>query len=190
MSAARPVALVIDPSGELEATLVRIEDWLLFTEPDSAEQERAVALGAKVAGNLSVALRHGFENAAGLLTPDGRVELAPLAVLHIDLTACVTAVRQAIGALSYERPPEGTMSALELLDRCAQFSRGDDARLLVLAAACSERLNLNSVQYRAYQRFVRAAVVDPLDRFVAFGPEPASSPEPPAPPSLDLGIEL
>ena len=115
MSAARPVALVVDPSGELEGTLVRIEDWLLFTEPDSAEQERTVALGAKVAGNLSVALRQGFENASGLLTPDGRVELAPLAVLHIDLTACVTAVRQAIGALSYERPPEGTVSALELL---------------------------------------------------------------------------
>jgi hypothetical protein len=105
--AARPVALVIDPSGELAVTLARIEDWLLFTEPDSAEQERTVALGAEVAGNLSVALRQGFESTSGLLTPDGRVELAPLAVLHIDLTACVTAVRQAIGALPMSGPLTG-----------------------------------------------------------------------------------
>jgi hypothetical protein len=180
---------VIDPSGELGATLVRIEDWLLFIEPDSVEQERAVALGAKVAGNLSVALRRGFESAAGLRTPDGRFELAPLTVLRVDLTAWVSAVRQAIGAVSYERPPEGTLSALELLARCARLSRGDDARLLVLAA-CGEPMNLNSVQHQAYQRFVQAAIVDPLERFVALGPEPASRPEPPMPPSLGLEIEL
>jgi hypothetical protein len=188
VSTASKVALVLDPSGELEATVTRMEDWLLFSEPDSAEQERAVALGAEAAGTLNVALRHGFENAADLLTPDGSVELARLAVLKVDLRACVTAVRRAVGALPCERPPDSTLSALELLDRFAWLSRSDDARLLAAAGgARGERLKLSGPQYRAYRRFVRAALVDPLDRFVALGPELATRPAPVT--SVGLGIE-
>ena len=52
MNGPRPVALVIDPSGELQFTLVGIADWLLFSEPKSTERERAVGLGAEVAGSF------------------------------------------------------------------------------------------------------------------------------------------
>jgi len=185
--AAGPVAR-LDPMSELAGDVSRVEDWLCFAEPDAPEAEITVVAGATAAGAISLALDHAAGMAPHLYAPDGQVELAPLAIIPGDLRAGVAAVHRALLALPDARPPAGTLSALEALNRCAVRSRSDDGEILVAAARpgpVSVRLHVPA--YRAYGRFARAVLADPFDRFAALGLRtPQSVLDPPASPEVGL----
>ncbi len=171
MSAAPTTAVVLDPMGDVADAMTRIEDWLLFAEPDSAEADVTVRAGTRAAGAIAVALAEAAEAAPSLYAPDGHAELAPLALLPGDLGADLAAVHRALLALADTQPPSGTFRALDLLCRCAVRSDSEDGAVLGAAArpgAGSIRLGVEA--YRAYERFARAVLVDPLDRFAALPP--------------------
>jgi hypothetical protein len=168
VSGGQITAVVLDPSDELADTLGRIEDWLLFVDPDNPEDATTVAHAGHLAGLLGSLLREATETTTDLHSPDGRVQLAPLFVLHADLQAAVAAVHRAMLALPHEQPPPGTFRALDLLHRCGLCSRSEDGAVLAATAPSgSGTLSLDGRQYRAYQRFARLVLVDPLDRFIA-----------------------
>jgi len=174
VSAARPTAVVLDPTGDLPGSVSRIEDWLLFAEPDSSAADITVRAGARAAGAIGLALREAAEATPSLYAPSGHPELAPLAVVAGDLGAGVATLHRALLALPDTQPPSGTFRTLDLLCRCAVRSRGEDGAVLAAAAkpgAGSVRLSVEG--YRAYERFARAVLVDPLDRFAALPPLPA-----------------
>jgi hypothetical protein len=174
VSGGQVTAVVLDPSDELADTLSRIDDWLLFAEPDDPKDTRTVAHAAHLAGVLGSLLRQATVTATELHSPDGRVQLAPLVVLHADLQGAVAAVHRAMLALPHEQPPPGTFRALDLLHRCGLCSRSEDGAVLAAAARSGPgTLCLDARQYRAYQRFARLVLVDPLDRFIAL---PSASP--------------
>lgn len=176
MTGDRPLAVVLDPSDDVADTLGRIEDWLLYTGADDPADDAIVVRGAHLAGILGSLLRHSSRTAPDLHTPDGRVQLAPLIAVQADLRVVVTAVHQAMLALAHQQPPPGTFRALDLLDRCGCCSRSDDVTVLAAAARSGPgTLCLDARQYRAYQRFARLVLVDPLDRFIAMPSEPAVS---------------
>jgi len=167
-------AVVLDPMGELAGDVGRVEDWLLFAEPDSPEAEIAVAAGATAAGGISLALDHAAKSAPRLYAPDGHFELAPLAIIPGDLRTGVAAVHRALLALPDARPPSGTLRALEALNRCAVRSRRDDGTVLAAVARPGPvSIRLDPDAYGAYGRFARAVLDDPLDRFAAAGPHNA-----------------
>lgn len=175
MNAARSTAVVLDPTGDVADTMTRIEDWLLFTEPDSADADATVSAGADAAGVFALALREAAEAAPSLYTPDSHAQLAPLAVVAGDLGAVVAAVQRALLALPDTQPPPGTFRALDLLWRCAVRSRSEDGTVLGAVAkpgAGSVRLDVDG--YRSYERFARSVLVDPLDRFAALATYHAS----------------
>jgi hypothetical protein len=183
--------VVLDPSDELAPTLGGVADWLIFAEPDDPEDATTVEHAAHVAELLGSLIRDGAGTGIDLYSTDGRVQLAPLVVVHADLRIAVAAVHRALLALPHEQPPPGTLRTLDLLHRCGLCSRSEDGA--VLAAAAQSRpgtLNLDARQYRAYQRFARLVLVDPLDRFIAL-PSAASlgsrevSPHSPGP---ELGL--
>lgn len=58
MSATRTTAVVLDPMDDVADTTTRIEDWLLFAEPDTAEADVTVRAGARAGGVVAVALTH------------------------------------------------------------------------------------------------------------------------------------
>jgi hypothetical protein len=160
--------VVLDPSDELADTLARIADWLIFAELDDPEDATAVEHAAHVAELLGSLLRDGAGTGIDLYSPGGRVQLAPLVVVNVDLRTAVAAVHKALLALPHEQPPPGTFRALDLLHRCGLCSRSEDAAALVAAARSGPgTLSLDARQYRAYQRFARLVLVDPLDRFIA-----------------------
>lgn len=174
MSATRTTAVVLDPMGDVADTTTRIEDWLLFAE--AAEADVTVRVGARAAGAIAVALTHAAEAAPCLYAPDGHSELAPLAVVAGDLGADLAAVHRALLALADTQPPPGTFRALDLLNRCVVRSRSEDGAVLVAAARPGPGpIRLGVEAYRAYERFARAVLVDPLDRFAALPPFPACS---------------
>jgi hypothetical protein len=174
VSGGQVTAVVIDPSEELTDTLGRIEDWLVSAEPDDPEDATTVAHAAELTGVLGSLLREAAGNATDLYSPGGRVQLAPLFAFHADLSGAVAAVHRAMLALAHEQPPRGTFRALDLLHRCGLCSRSDDAAVLASAVRSGLRtLNLDARQYRAYQRFARLVLVDPLDRFIALPSAPS-----------------
>jgi len=176
VSAARPSSVVLDATDDLPGSVSQIEDWLLFTEPDSSTADATVRAGARAAGAIGLALREAAEAAPSLDAPNGHSELAPHAVGSGDLGAGVAALHRSLLALPDTRPPCGTFRALDLLCRYAVLFPGEDGAVLAAAAkpgAGSVRLSV--VSYRAYERFARAALVDPLDRFAAHPPLPAQS---------------
>jgi len=165
----RPV-VVLDPMDELAITAGRVEDWLCFAGPASYEAEVAVVSGARAAGAISRALADARGGAPRLFSPDGHVELAPLAVVSLPLHATLAAAHRALLALPDARPPSGTLQALELLNRCAVRSGSDDGvRLAAVARPGPESVRLDVAGYRAYERFARAVLTDPLDRLAALG---------------------
>lgn len=167
----RAVAVVLDPGADLVDSLGQIEEWLLSAEVDSPDDDIDIRAGVRAAGSTSVALRQAARTAPDLYTADGRVELAPLTLISGDLGVVVAAVRGALLALPHEQPPPGTLRTLDLLHRCALRSPSEDGALLAATAATGTgAIRLNPAQYRAYQRFVRTVLVDPLDRFVALPP--------------------
>jgi hypothetical protein len=91
----------------------------------------------------------------------------------------VAAVHKALLALQHEQPPPGTFRTLDLLRRCGLCSRSEDGGVLAAAAQSGPgTLSLDARQYRAYQRFARLVLVDPLDRFIALSyASPLGSPE-------------
>jgi len=168
VNAARSAAVVLDPTGDVADTMTRVEDWLLFAEPDSADADATVSAGPDAAGVFALALREAAEAAHYLYTPDSRAQLAPLAVVAGDLGAVVAAVHRALLALPDTQLPPGTFRALDLLWRCAVDSRSEDGTVLGAVAkpgAGSVRLDVEG--YRSYERFARGVLVDPLDRFAA-----------------------
>jgi hypothetical protein len=168
VSGSQVTAVVLDPSEELADTLCRIEDWLLLAEPDDPADATTVAHAAQLAGVLGSLLRDATETATDLHSPDGRVQLAPLVVLHADLPGAVAAVHRALLALSHGQPPPSTFRALDLLHRCGLCSRSEDGAVLAAATGSGPgTLSLDARQYRAYQRFARLVLLDPLDRFIA-----------------------
>ena len=189
MSAALTRTVVLDPMGDVADTMTTIEDWLLFAEPDSAEADVTLRAGAQAAGAIGLALADAFEAAPSLYVPAGHAELAPLAVISGDLGVDLAAVHRALLVLPETQPPSGAFRALDLLCRCAVRSQSETGPVLSAAArpgAGSVRLGFEP--YRAYERFARAVLVDPLDRFVAFPPlgarprrdaafDPSASPE-------------
>jgi len=181
-------AVVLDPMGELAGDVRRVDDWLCFAEPGSPEAEITVAAGAKSAGAISLALDHAAGTAPRLCAPDGQVELAPLAIIPGDLRAGVAAVHQALLALPDARPPAGTLRALEAPNRCAVRSCSDDGAVLAAAARPGPvSVRLDPDAYRAYERFARAVLADPLVRFAALGLRtPQSVLDPPAGPEVGL----
>jgi len=184
--AGRLSAVVLDPMGDLAGSVSRVEDWLLFAEPDSSEADITVGAGARAAGAISLALAAATASAPCLYAPDGRSELAPLAIIAGDLGADVASLHRALLALPDTPPPPGMLQTLELLNRCALRSRSDDGAVLAAAArpgAGSVRLGVDA--YRAYERFARAVLVDPLDRFAALGPRKT-----PAVPDTPRGPEV
>jgi hypothetical protein len=171
-------AVVLDPSQEVADTLDTIEDWLLFAEPDGPADAATVAHAAQLAGVLGSLLRDATETVTDLHSPDGRVQLAPLVVLHADLSGTVAAMHRALLALPHEQPPPGTFRVLDLLHRCGLCSRSEDGAVLAAAARSGPgTLYLDARQYRAYQRFARLVLVNPLDRFIALPAAPLGSPE-------------
>jgi len=174
VSAALTSAVVPDPMGELAGDVGRVEDWLCFAEPDSPEAEIAVVAGATAAGAISLAVDHAAGTAPRLYAPDGPVELAPLAIIPGDLRAGVTPPHRGLLALPDARPPASSLRALEALNRCAARSRSDDKAVLAAAARPGPgSVRLDPDAYRAYERFARAVLVDPLIRFAALGPHNA-----------------
>ena len=179
MSGSQVTAVVLDPSEELADTLGRIEDWLLFAEPDDPADATTLAHAARLAGVLGTSLRDATVTATDLHSPEGRVQLAPLVVLRADLPGTVAAVHRAMLALPHEQPPPGMFRALDLLHRCGLCSRSEDGAVLAATARSGPgTLSLDARQYRAYQRFARLVLVDPLDRFIALPyASPLTSPE-------------
>jgi hypothetical protein len=168
VSGDRAVAVVLDPSDEVADTLGRIEDWLIFAEPDSADDAATVDDAAHLAGFLRGLLRDLTGTAPDLYSPDGRVQLAPLIAVQADVRVVVGAVHRAMLALRHEQPPPGAFRALDLLHRCGLCSRSEDAAVLAAADRSGPAvLRLEDRQYRAYQRFARLVLVDPLERFIA-----------------------
>ena len=166
MSPARPSAVVLDPMGDVAGSMGRIEDWLLFAEADIT-----VRAGARAAGAIGLALAEASEAAPSLYAPDGRSELAPLAVIFGDLGDGVAALQRALLALPDTQPPSGTLRALDLLWRCAARSCSEDGAVLgAVAKPGAGSVRLSTEAYRAYERFARAVLVDPLDRFAALPP--------------------
>jgi hypothetical protein len=106
--------VVLDPSEEVADTLGKIEDWLLFAEPDDPADAATVAHAAQLAGVLGSLLRDATGTVTDLHSPDGRVQLAPLVVLHADLSGAVAAMHRGLLVLPHEQPPPGTFRALDL----------------------------------------------------------------------------
>ncbi|MGH9063104.1 MAG: hypothetical protein ACRD0L_03870 [Acidimicrobiales bacterium] len=192
MTSDRRVVVVIDPSEELVEGLGRIEDWLLYADPDDLEDEDALLAGARTAGALGKAVAEAAKASPELYTPDGRAELTAVMVVPGDLAAMMACLRRALGATSPSEPPSGTSRVLDLLDRAAMCSSTEDARTLAgVAGPGRTRVRLSGAEYQAYVRLVRVVLVDPLDRFIALPlcvgkSAPAPSPEAPAGPGMDL----
>ena len=188
MSAAADFALVLDPMDELAGAVGRVEDWMLFAECDSDGAEIALHAGATAASAMSLALAEAAGAAPRLYAPDGHSELAALAVVPGDLGAAVAALHRGLLALPELRPPPGTLGALELLNRCAVCSRRADGAVLAVAVAPGPlSVSLDVEGYRAYGRFARAVLVDPLERFAALG-SPSLQGTPAAPLSPEVGL--
>jgi hypothetical protein len=192
VSPAQTTTVVLDPMGDVARSLGRIEDWLLFAEPDTFETDIVVRAGAAAAGATGLAVAEAFEAAPSLYAPEGDAELAPLAVVSGDLRGAVAAVHRALCALSDAQPPSGTLRALDLLSRCAVCSRSEDgAALRAVAKPAAGSLRLSPEAYGAYERFARAVLVDPLDRFAALPPRstpPCSDAVPEAASGREVGL--
>jgi len=170
-------SVLLDPSNEVADTLLAVEDWLLG-DPDPHGDVEAIDRAAEVAGALSWSLRKTARTAPELFSPDGHLQLSPVLAIEADLGALVVDVHRAIRALPDEQPPPDTFRVLGLLDRCELCSRTEDGAVLVAAARSGPgALRLDARQYRAYQRFARVVLVDPLDRFIAVGFSPAVEPD-------------
>jgi hypothetical protein len=174
----RPYALILDPLEELTDALGRVEDWLLFSDPEPGQAVVTVRAGAHATAAISRSITEAAAQAPDLYAPNNRIELAPLAVVRGDLTAALAAVRRAVQTLPSERPLAQTLPSLDLLHRCAASSRSGQAdRLTEAVQSGLTRVMLSDEQYRSYRWFTRSVLTDPLDRFAAFG-SPARSLDP------------
>lgn len=102
MTARQPLTVVLDPSKELVTGLGvkgRIEDWLLYVDPDTDEDDVAASAGARAAGDIALALTEAARDAPRPYTPDGRTELTSLVVIFGDLGAGVAALGRGLEAL-------------------------------------------------------------------------------------------
>jgi|GEM_PF-2859561 len=177
-----PYALILDPLEELTNALGRVEDWLLFSDPEPGQAVLTVRAGAHATAALSRSITEAAAQAPALYAPNNRIELAPLAIVQRDLTSALAAVHRAVQTLPSERPLAHTLSRLDLLHRCAVSSRYAQAgRLTEAVQSGPTRVVLTDEQYRSYRWFTRSVLTDPLDRFAAFG-SPA--------PSLDHSCRL
>lgn len=173
-----PYALILDPLEELADTLGRVEDWLLFSDPEPGPAVVTVRAGAHATAALSRSITEADAQAPTLYAPNNRIELAPLAVVRGDLTTPLAAVRRAVQTLPSDPPMAQTFSRLDLLHRCAVSSRHPQADRLTEAVQSGRTgLVLTDEQYRSYRWFTRSVLTDPLARFAAFG-SPASSVDP------------
>ena len=187
MTAGRqPVTVVIDPHEELSPVLFRIEDWLRFcAEPESDDEELLVEVGVRTAGGLGIALEEAARRAPGLCGPDGHSELVPLLPLTGDLRGPLAHVRRASQVAHLADLPADAQRSLDLLGRSARLAGSEDVRALAsIAGSEREAVTLSPAQYRTYGRFVRAVLLDPLDRFVAM--PPTAEPERTAGPDFGL----
>jgi hypothetical protein len=177
----RPVTVIVNVDEEMCSALFRVEEWLTFTfEPETEAEEARVKVGARAAGRLGMALAAAAKKAPAVYEPDGRSELAPLVLLAGDLRAALAAIHDATRVAHLADPPVDAHRTLDLLGRAVMGSRTADARTLaVIAGSGRGPVTLNADQYQAYGRFVRAVLVDPLDRFAAMPPaEPERSARP------------
>jgi len=173
-----PYALILDPLEELEATLARVEDWLLFSDPEPGQAVVTVRAGVHATAALSRSITGAVAQAPALWAPNNRIELPPLAVVRGDLPSALSAVRRAVQNLPSDRPLAQTFSRLDLPHRCAISSRHPQADRLTEAVQSGRTgLVLTDEQYWSYRWFTRSVLTDPLDRFAAFG-SPASSVDP------------
>jgi len=117
-----PYALILDPLEELADTLGRIEDWLLFSDPEPGLAVVTVRAGAYPTAALSCSITEPSAQAPTLYAPNKQIELAPLAVVQRDLTSALATVRRA-KTLPSEHPLAQTLSRLDPLDRCVVSSR-------------------------------------------------------------------
>ncbi len=165
-----PYALILDPLGELTDTLGRVEDWLLFSDPEPGQAVVTVRAGAHATAALSRSITEAAGQSPAIYVPNNRIELAPLAVVRGDLTSALAAVRRAVQTIPGDRSLAQTLSRLDLLYRCAVSSRSAQAdRLTEAVQSGPTRVVLTDEQYRSYRWFTRSVLTDPLDRFAAFG---------------------
>jgi hypothetical protein len=120
------VGLIFDPMGDLAETVGRVEDVLLFCDPETDEEVVVLDAGAHAAGSLALALRDAAANAPTLIAPDDYSELGP--VLRCPLaTHYLPAVLRAVGVVPLDelhgRVP-GAISALRLIERCLPHDPG------------------------------------------------------------------
>ena len=82
-----PYALILDPLEELTNALGRVEDWLLFSDPEPGQAVVTVRAGAHATAALSRSITEAAAQAPALYAPNNRIELAPLAIVQRDLTS-------------------------------------------------------------------------------------------------------
>jgi len=165
-----PSALILDPLEELADTLGRVEDWLLFSDPEPGQAAVTVRAGAHATAAISRSITESVAQAPTLYAPDNRIELASLVVVRGDLATALATVHRAVQALPRERSLAQTLSRLDLFHRCAVSSRSAQAdRLTEAVQSGPTRVVLTDEQYRSYRWFTHSVLTDPLDRFAAFG---------------------
>ncbi len=143
MTAARPLAVVVDPSEELVAGLGRIEGWLLHAGPEDDGGEAAVGAGAQAAAELASALIQAAGRAPVLYSSDGRTELVARLVISADLEGAVEALRRGLEAVPASTPSATTARVLDLLGRAAVWSRTDRRQHSLLAWRRAKVAELN-----------------------------------------------
>lgn len=186
------MTLLIDSMGELTEALGRIEDWLLWADPDCGDETELVERGAQAAGTLGMAVRAALADAPRLLAPD-RTQLALLVALPSDsFREGLGAVAAATAALRRDpNRPAGAVAVLTLLTDCVAQDGTDDvcqlAAVMTAGGSAGRWLGLeggnengdgatrrwttrlDDDEFAAYRRFAATVLSDPLDRFAASG---------------------
>lgn len=161
---------VIDPCDDLLSVLSRAEDRLLWAEPEHDTAAAALRGGAWAARHLYGEIRDAIEHAPALVSPAGR-ELAPIARSTHPLGPALVALRRAVEMGPHRLLHGEERKALNLLDRCAKAYEQPAATDLqqIYDSEPATAVVLDADQWRVYRDYVRAVLVDPLDRFVALG---------------------
>lgn len=170
--------LILDPAEELADSMSRVEDRLLWSDPDRGQEAVIVRVGARAAAAIIQAVTQATAQAPDLYAPGGRRELAPLLAAPGDLATVLTAVQRAVRLAAAQGPDlpnewrhqAQALRSLDLLRCCVVTSRSACAEPIrdALRSAVS-RAVLSVEQYRSYRWFTTAVLTDPLDRFVALG---------------------
>lgn len=160
--------VVVDAGADLAETLSRVEDWLRWCTPRTAQGADRLDAGAAAAAAVAGVLRRSSRQVSTL---DG-AELAAVCVLPGDLAATLAAL-QAAAVEADEPGPPGGPEALAFLARCWEHAGVPETRLLAavaLATPGDRPALLDGTGLLAYRRLVAATIRDPLDAFVALPP--------------------